>query len=446
MAPRINFSVVHSEPKLVVPARPTPHELKKLSDIDDQEGLRFQLPLVMFYKNSSLMEGKDPAMFIQHALGEALVHYYPLAGRLREGPNRKLMVDCNGEGILLVEADADISLGQLGNTILPPCPYMNHFLLHVHGSHGILGCPLLLLQVTRMRCGGFVLGVRMNHTICDSLGLVQFLRMVGEISRGARVSQFPVWRRELLSARDPPRATFVHHEYDYEDQIDDRDQMAHESFFFGPKEIASIRNHLPKHLTKCSTLEILSACIWKYRTVALGLKPNEIVGFSTFITARGKQGLIVPNGYYGNAFAFPMVTTKAGLLCQNPLEYALGLVKKAKAQMSAEYMSSVADLMVLKGRPKYKTKGNYLVADSARAGFYNVDFGWGSPIYGGPAGALPFISFCGLFRNSEGEDCIVVPILLPRPAMNRFLSELAKITGKEHVNLSYNMMTHRSML
>lgn len=57
-----------------------------------------------------------------------------------------------------------------------------------------------------------------------------------------------------------------------------------------------------------------------------------------------------------------------------------------------------------------------------------MDFGWGSPSYGGPAGAIPFVSFYGRFRDSEGEDWVVVPILLPHHVMKKFLFELVKIT------------------
>ncbi|KAK7407010.1 hypothetical protein VNO78_08650 [Psophocarpus tetragonolobus] len=208
--------VVHGEAELVVAARATPREMKKLSDIDDQEGLRFQHAIVMFYQKSSVMEGKQAAMVIRYGFGEALVHYYPLAGRLREGPNRKLTVDCNGEGVLFLEAEADVSLKELGNSILPPCPHMKELLLHVPGSQNIHGCPLLFVQ----------------------------------------------------------------------------------------------------------------------------------------------------------------------------------------------------------GRPKYRTKGNYLIGDTSDVGFYDVDFGWGSPIYGGPAGAVPFVSFYGRFTNSEGEDGFVVPFLLPHLSLS----------------------------
>ncbi|MCI71674.1 benzyl alcohol O-benzoyltransferase-like, partial [Trifolium medium] len=38
---------------------------------------------------------------------------------------------------------------------------------------------------------------------------------VGEISRGMNIPSIsPVWRRELLNARDPPRVTCTHREYE----------------------------------------------------------------------------------------------------------------------------------------------------------------------------------------------------------------------------------------
>ena len=70
------------------------------------------------------------------------------AGRLVEGPNKKLMVDCNGEGVLFIEAEADITLEELGDTIRPPCPYWEELLYDVPGSRGIVGCPLILIQVS----------------------------------------------------------------------------------------------------------------------------------------------------------------------------------------------------------------------------------------------------------------------------------------------------------
>lgn len=95
------LKVHRHEPELIAPAKPTPHEYKLLSDIDDQEGLRFQIPVIQFYKYNPSMQGKDPVRVIREALAQALVFYYPFAGRLREGAQRKLIVDCSGEGVML---------------------------------------------------------------------------------------------------------------------------------------------------------------------------------------------------------------------------------------------------------------------------------------------------------------------------------------------------------
>lgn len=173
--PSLAFQVNRCEPDLIVPAKPTPHELKYLSDIDDQEALRIQVPFLWYYKSnsSSSTEGNDPVKVIREGLGKALVYYYPLAGRLKEGYNRKLIVDCNGEGVLFIEADADVTLAQLGDRIRPPCPFLDEVLYNVPGYDGIVGCPLLLIQVRFLLI--FKLMRLSSCTRKDSLPLYMFI-------------------------------------------------------------------------------------------------------------------------------------------------------------------------------------------------------------------------------------------------------------------------------
>lgn len=357
--------------------------------------------------------------------------YYPLAGRLKDGYDRKLMVECNAEGVLFIEADANFTLEQLGDDIQPPCPYLNQLLYNVPGSDGILGCPLLLIQVTRLACGGFIFAVRLNHTMCDGFGLVQFLEAIEDMARGERSPTiFPTWERYILNARNPPQVTCIHHEYD---EINNNevpsDNMAHKSFHFGSKELKTLRNQLPFHLKNCSTFELLTAFIWKCRTIALKLEPEEIARVScTIDIRRNRYKMDIPSGYYGNAFAFPAVCSKAEQLCKNPIGYAVELVKKAKPQMNEEYIRSVADLMVIKGRQiKYPTRGNFIVSDISNVGLTEVDFGWGKPIYAGAAGAVSLISFFVNHQNRNGEPGIAIPLCLPQSAMERFEEELKRM-------------------
>ncbi|CAL0328074.1 unnamed protein product [Lupinus luteus] len=441
--PSLVFEVNRKEAELVAPAKATPHEVKLLSDIDDQDSLRFQIPVIQFYRYDPSMAGKDPVDVIRKAVAKALVFYYPFAGRLREGPCRKLMVDCSGEGVLFIEADADVTLNQFGDALQPPFPCLEELLYDVPGSQGVLNTPLLLIQVTRLKCGGFIFALRLNHTMSDAAGLVQFMTAVGEMAEGAsEPSILPVWRRELLNAREPPRVTCTHREYD---QVPDTkgtiiplDDMSHRSFFFGPTEVAAIRRQIPPHQRKCSNFEILTACLWRCRTIALQPENDEEVRIICIVNARSKFNPPLPHGYYGNAFAFPVAVTTAGKLSDNPLGYAVELVRKAKADVTEEYMHSLADLMVTKGRPHFTVVRSYLVSDVTHAGFGEVDFGWGKAFYGGPAkggvGAIPGVaSFYIPFQNAKGEDGLIIPLCLPSEAMERFVKELDNVLNNNHV-------------
>ncbi|KAL5764605.1 hypothetical protein ACOSQ2_017199 [Xanthoceras sorbifolium] len=256
------FSVKRQSPELIVPARPTPREVKQISDINDQESLRF-----------------------------------------------------------LVPADANSTLEMLGD-------------------------------VTHLICGGFIVALRLNHIMCNAPGLFQFLKTIKEMICGAdQPSLMPVWQRNILNARAPQVSCF-HHEYNTTDIDNLNDNvvptvpMDHKSFNFGPKEIT----------------------------------PHENVRVSYLVNVRGKQyNMQLPPGYYGNAFAFLAACSKAGLLTKNPLGYAVELVKQANAQMSEEYIRSVADLMVITGqRSRYVTKGNFIVRIQLDPGLQNLIWGGGN--------------------------------------------------------------------
>ncbi|WVY94668.1 hypothetical protein V8G54_033756 [Vigna mungo] len=129
---------------------PTFYLFKPLSDIDDQDGLRVRVPMIHIYKKQASMAEKDPVQVIRQALSQTLVFYYPFVGRLREEPHRKLMVDCTGEGAMFVEADADVTLDQFGDSLQPPFPCFHELLYYVSASQQITNTTLLLLQVLEL--------------------------------------------------------------------------------------------------------------------------------------------------------------------------------------------------------------------------------------------------------------------------------------------------------
>ncbi|GMJ11306.1 hypothetical protein like AT5G17540 [Hibiscus trionum] len=430
----LTFTVRRCKPELVAPAKPTPCEQKLLSDIDDQASLRVQVRLVHFYRHQPSMEGKHPADVIRMALAQTLVLYYPFAGRLREGANGKLIVDCNGEGVLFIKADADVTLQQFGDALQPPFPCFNELLFDVPGSQGILNCPLLLIQVTRLTCGGFIFAIRLNHVMCDAPGLKLFVSTVAAMAQGEDSHlTLPVWERHLLDAANPPRVTFTHHEYDEVEAAAattttslSSDNLVERSFFFGPAEVSLLRRLLPPHLRHCTKFELLTAFLWRCRSLAINLDPEEEVRMLCIVNARYKIESLLPQGYYGNAFVFPAAITTVRNLRQNPLGYAVELVKQAKASLTEEYMKSVAALMVIRGKRLLfpNVIGSFIISDLTKMGYEDVDFGWGKAVFAGTAKAAGVVSFFVQAKNKKGEVGTSVAICLPAPAMERFAEEM----------------------
>ncbi|KAH1030508.1 hypothetical protein J1N35_042682 [Gossypium stocksii] len=128
------------------------------------------------------MEGKDIAEVIKEALAQTLVFYYPFAGRLKEGANGKLIVECNSEEVKFIKADANVTLQQFGEPLQPPFPCFKELLFDVPGSQAMLNGPLLLIQVTRLKCGGFIFSLCFNQVTCDATGLQQFMSAIGEMA------------------------------------------------------------------------------------------------------------------------------------------------------------------------------------------------------------------------------------------------------------------------
>lgn len=127
-----------------------------------------------------------------------------------------------------------------------------------------------LIQVTRLKCGRFILAYRFNHALCDVAGLFQFMSAVAEVARGGAAPSIPpVWQRHLLrSRRLPLRYDVVSGTSGGAGTPIPLDRMVHRSFFFSAADFSALRRSMPPHLQSCSRFDVVAACAWCCRTVA----------------------------------------------------------------------------------------------------------------------------------------------------------------------------------
>ncbi|XP_062103711.1 benzyl alcohol O-benzoyltransferase-like [Humulus lupulus] len=443
MEKTLNFQVQMSAPEIIQPEKLGPRETKYLSNIDDQIGLRNHIPFVQFYLPSKAMQGHDPAVLIKLALSKALVYYYPMAGRLRNSDNGKLVVDCNGEGVIFREADADVKLAELREVdggLRPPFPQFDKLLFDdIWGSNSISDSPLLRIQVTRLACGGFVLAYTFNHCICDAYGAFMFMQVVSEFCRipnRTSPSSLPSWGRELLKPRSPPIISYPHSEYDSsphspnitftETQFK---QFAQTSVFLSRTDILLLKSQIPDQ--KLPTFDAVAACLWRARTRTL-LSPKSTTRLLFPIDTRFRYKPLLPNGYYGSAVVFPCAITEAAKLIEKPLPYAASLISAVKQGVTGdEYRASVLDFIEANEHRGFCAEGAFVVSDMTRLRFTDVDFGWGQAVYGGPAragtGLVPImVTSLITHKNDKGVEGVLALVSLPLELMERFHKEIRK--------------------
>jgi hypothetical protein len=256
------------------------------------------------------------------------------------------------------------------------------------------------------------------------------MNAIAELTRGLPSPTIaPVWSRELLNARDPPMPSFTHREFDLLlQQPPPAGDMVIRSFTFGASDLDAIKKSLPPLLRDtATTFEALAAFLGRARAAALELPPGGNAPLMIIVNIRGVAGTNLPVGYYGNACVPSTVLVDPAVLLGGSLGDAVALVRRAKATVTSEYARSIIDEMVLLGRRFLCPASMFVLSDARHLGFARVDFGWGEPVYAGPADTAFGVSSFMTGKDRDGDGTVVVPVVLPWMAMDRFATEVERL-------------------
>ncbi|KAK7411012.1 hypothetical protein VNO78_02340 [Psophocarpus tetragonolobus] len=419
----IELNVRQGEPTRVQPAEETEKGLYFLSNLD--QNIAVPVRTVYCFKSDS-RGNEDAAGVIKNALSKILVPYYPMAGTLIISSEGKLIVDNPGEGAVFVEAEANCDIEEIGDLTKPDPETLGKLVYNVPGARNILEMPLMSVQVTKFKCGGFTLGLCMIHCMKDGLCAMEFVNAWSEVARGLDLKIPPFLDRSIIKARDPPKIEFKHEEFaEIEDvsntkELYEEENMVYKSFCFDPEKLDLLKKKGTEDgvLKKCSTFEALAGFVWRARIAALRMQPDQETKLLFAVDGRSRFVPPIPEGYFGNAIVLTNSLCKAGELLNNPLSFSVGLVRKAIDMVTDSYMRSAIDYFeVTRGRPSLTA--TLVITAWTKLSFHTTDFGWGEPLCSGPV-TLPEKEVMLFLSHGQERKSINVLLGLPKSAMEFF--------------------------
>ncbi|KAK9161861.1 hypothetical protein Syun_008202 [Stephania yunnanensis] len=331
--------------EMVRPSEPTPTGPLNLSVIDRVPLLRFNLRMLLVFKDGDETSVKS----IREALSKALVPYYPLAGRLKQSSSsdvddvdddddQDLRVFCTGEGAWFVEASADCTLDNV-----------NYLDGSTFATHRIL--------------------------LPDSIPPADY-----QIAKGLQ----PILQMQeapKIPAVPPPPLMPSYH-------------IKPTSLDIAAHKLDHLKRELSNSIGKtCSTFEVLTASIWRSRTRAIiNLNHSSSINVKLVFYAGASHILNPPppQGFYGNCI-FPItVSVSSEWLVEASLGEVVRVIKEAKRRLPSDFNKwivhdhSKGDVDGDGGGDPFVVPMDYTtlcISDWTRLGVKDMDFGRGCPVH-----------------------------------------------------------------
>ncbi|KAI4989428.1 hypothetical protein ZWY2020_036745 [Hordeum vulgare] len=335
---------------------------------------------------------------IEKGLAAVLAQYRAFAGQLGEAPDGTPSVILNDRGARLVEATVDADLVDMAPA--KPTPE----LLKLHPDLEAEHEEVVLLQLTRFRCGSLAVGFTSNHVVADGHATSNFLVAWGRATRGLPMGLPPVHHhKDLFKPRPSPRVEHDHRNREYylpspSDVVghhgDAADNIVIHKAHFSKDFIAGLRAKASEGRGRpFSRFETILAHLWRTMTRARDLSPEETSKIRLSVDGRHRLGQ--PAEYFGNMvlWAFPRATV--GDLLNRPLKHAAQVIHDEVAKVDGAYFQSFVDF-ACSGAAEKEGLARSAVCKDAQCPdvevdswltfpFYELNFGTGSPSYFMPA-------------------------------------------------------------
>ncbi|GMJ13258.1 hypothetical protein like AT1G24430 [Hibiscus trionum] len=363
----------------IKPSSPTPQQLRhyQLSSLDQQINPVYN-HLVLFYPTQTNVQTDNINIPDLHhfklSVSQALTHFYPLAGRIRNNSS----VDCNDDGIPFKEARVKCRLSDFLQN--PAAEELNK--LFPFPLDDAKELPMGI-QFNSFDCGGIGIGLCISHKIGDALSYFTFLNTWAAIARGdtKNVALPEFISAELFPPRDIPLP---------ESALETSEKnIATKRVVFTSSKIEEIRaKYAAGNEIRPSRVEALSAFIWTRFIASTKEKPSPerfyVILHTVNLRTKFKPPLSAQS--FGNIFR--VASTIPSMDKEN--DDGSNLVKQIRDSISKidkEYVRKLQageDLFEPTSGGAETSKGEtipFIFTSLCRFPLYEADFGWGKPVW-----------------------------------------------------------------
>ncbi|KAG2324461.1 hypothetical protein Bca52824_007189 [Brassica carinata] len=330
---------------------------------------------------------------LKTALAETLVSYYAFAGEIVTNPTGEPEILCNNRGVDFMEAGADVDLREL-NLYDPDESIAKLVPIKKHG--------VIAIQVTQLKCGSIVVGCTFDHRVADAYSMNMFLVSWAEISRSdVPISCVPSFRRSLLNPRRPlVMDSSIDQMYTPVTSLPPPQETTNPDSFLASRlyyikgDVLDKLQTLASNSKRRTKLESFSAFLWKLVAKHAATDPVPRKNSKLGIVVDGRRRLMEQenNTYFGNVLSIPFGGQKIDDLINKPLSWVTEEVHRfLESAVTKEHFLNLIDWVETR-RPTptvsriYSTgseDGPAFVVSSGRTfPVTQVDFGWGSPVFG----------------------------------------------------------------
>ncbi|KFK22994.1 hypothetical protein AALP_AAs50735U000200 [Arabis alpina] len=421
---QVKIEVIRRE--VVKPSLPSPQDRLRLSIFD--LSLPAYVPIIFFYKAEDLVSVSPEIITrnLKSSLSETLSRFYPLAGRV-EG----VSINCNDEGVVFTEARTDLLLPEFLKNI--NINSLDRFSPTSPGDSPN-EWPLLCVMVTFFGSGsGVAVSVSFSHMICDAPSMLTFLKNWATTAAKGK-SNDPIHFAEttIYPPPPPPHVSLPSPSMDHK-KANLTSKFVINRFVFESSRIAELKRKAASETVPVPTrVEAISALIW--RCARNALRSNLLVPRPTLMLQAMNLRLRIPSTVLSRDAVGNLQTTfflKKGAESDLEICETVATFRKAKEEVNdmikENLQGSTLGQYLLRAMGLYETEvkpeiDRCSMSSWCRMPFYEVDFGWGSPVWIGLIFDNPRVRIAWLIDSKDGEG-VEACIILPEQDMSVFIRD-----------------------